>query len=427
MVENDIYNSKSKYENFKRDLDNFLIKPDHRPMVSGNSKFYCKNPVNLQYFKALFDKFEARDLSFVRRNRLIADMRLITHVISKDLSECEREDIDGIMRFINDLFSTRCKADFVLDIKYIWKILFPEKDEKGRIDDILVPYAVRHLKRRIDKSTEKLRKDRVSLEDFEKLVNYFNNDPKMQLFLTLAFESLSRPQELLYTKIEDIELHDNYAKIWISEHGKEGIKFLTCIDSYPYLIRWLDEHPFKKEKKCYLFIKYNKSKNQLTPKNINERIRTALNCLEIDKPVTCYSIKRNGVTCKRLRGCSDVEIQHMAGWTSTKMLKNYDLSEQEDTLKLQLIKKGLIKDKENKYPELKIEAKTCLYCGFNNKFTDEFCFNCKRLLDRDKLIEEEKKRAKADKVMDLLLQNEIFKEFFIKSLEELNNCSTPPK
>ena len=72
---------------------------------------------------------------------------------------------------------------------------------------------------------------------------------------------------------------------------------------------------------------------QMKPKNVNKMIRKACKDLQIDKPITCYSLKRNGVTMRRLRGESDVEIQHAARWTSTKQLKTYDLSSQDEAFK----------------------------------------------------------------------------------------------
>ena len=58
MAENDIYNSKSKYERFRDNLDKLLIPPDKRQgKYRSISKYYCKNIVNLEYYKILFNKF----------------------------------------------------------------------------------------------------------------------------------------------------------------------------------------------------------------------------------------------------------------------------------------------------------------------------------------------------------------------------------
>lgn len=80
-----------------------------------------------------------------------------------------------------------------------------------------------------------MRGDKLTFFEFERIVSYFSRDPIMQCYLMLAMESLGRPQEILFTKLKDVEICDNYAKVNISEHGKEGCGLLQCIDSYPYL------------------------------------------------------------------------------------------------------------------------------------------------------------------------------------------------
>ena len=216
MADNDIYNNEKKYINFLANLEKLLTKDKS----NYHRKYYCKNPVNLQYFKRMAKLFDRKDNSFIRRLRLFRTLLIVVHVCKKDLVLCDREDIDEILAFSHSVNkSSKSKEDFIKDVKYIWKSLFPEKDEKDRIDETITPYVIRHLSPKIEKSKEKLRNDRLTWEEFEKLLNYFNNDSKMQAFLTISLESLSRPQEILYTRIKDVEISDNYAKIIISEHG----------------------------------------------------------------------------------------------------------------------------------------------------------------------------------------------------------------
>lgn len=199
-----------------------------------------------------------------------------------------------------------------------------------------------------------------------------------------TFESLARPQELLWRKIKDLELHDNYALINISDHGKEGIGLLKCIDAYAYLVSWLNVHPYKNNPESFLLL--NEYGKQYKPVAINKHLRIACERLGINKPVTCYSLKRNGVTFMRLQGKTDVEIQHTARWTSTKQLKIYDMSEQRDTIKLELVKRGLIKpDEQTK--EYEPKTKPCLFCKALNKVTDVACVKCNRPLDRERIAE----------------------------------------
>lgn len=380
MAENDIYNNKKKYGQFKANLNQLLEKPPK----NSKRKYFCKNPANLQYFEKLFLAFEAKDVSYIRRVRLLQTLKLITYATETDLACATRIDINRIVSFMHSVYnSPKSKADFIKDVKHIWKNLFPDKDEKGREDETIVPYVVRHLSAKIDKSREKLRNDRLDFDEYENIVGYFSKDVRLQCYVTLAQESLGRPQEILYIKIRDIQLYDNYAKLYISEHGKEGCGFLLCIDSYPFLIKWLELHPFKNKPDAYLFITTTRQspQRQLTPYTINMHLRNACEALDIRKKITCYSLKRNGVTFRKARGESDVEIQHIARWTSTKQISTYDYTNQEDMLKRQLSRKGLLE------PEKSLNVKSpktiqCKFCNEFSGFTDKFCKSCKRPLHR---------------------------------------------
>jgi hypothetical protein len=218
MAENDIYNNQKRYENFISNIDKLTNKPTNR-----KQKYYCKNPINIQYFRILITYTEVKDLSYIRRLRVMQILKLITFITKKDLQECEREDINEIITFTHTTHKTvASKRDVIKDLKCIWKVLFPEKDQKGRIDESITPYVVRHLSRSVDKSKEKIRNDRLTYEEFQKIVHFFAHDKRIQAYLMLAFESLGRPQEILYTKIKDYEFHENFAKVWVCEHSKEG-------------------------------------------------------------------------------------------------------------------------------------------------------------------------------------------------------------
>ena len=379
MAEEDIYGSKEKYYRFIENLDNLLTSP---PPASGKGKrkYYCQNPENLRYFLTLHNHFESRDLSYSRRNRCFDIVRLVVHHAEKDLSKCSREDIDRIVSQAHQVYrSVESKRTFVAVIKRVWKVLFPELDERGRSDERLIPYVVRHLSGQVDKSKERMRNDRLTPEEYGRIVSFFSNDARMQAYITLAVESLGRPQEICYTTIRDVELHENYACVWVSSHGKEGIKFLQCVDSFPYVMRWLEQHPHRKDPGALLFLANGERDRPLTPSNINRKLRIACQKLGIEKSITAYSLKRNGVTFSRLRGDSDLEIQHKAGWTSTRQLKTYDLSTADDAFRLRLEKLGLVAAK--KADSLETAPRKCL-CGQLLGFSDSACRKCLRPVEK---------------------------------------------
>lgn len=397
MAEDDMYGNKAKYERIIANLESFVQKP------SGTGKYCCKSPKNLKYFEQLIQHFEMQDLSFIRRLRVLQVLKLITSVVEKDLVECDRDDINKVVAFSHTTHLTaESKRDFIKDLKRIWRVLFPERDHQGRVDETLTPYAVRHLSRKVDRSKVKLRNDRLTQEQFMNILNFFSQDPQIQAYLMLALESLGRPQEILYTKVKDYEFYDNWAKVWIREHGKEGPGFLQCIDAYPYVVEWYHKHPLKDKPEAFFFMKLGKRERfeQLKNTNINKRLKYACKELGIDKTVTCYSLKRNGVSFRRERGDTDMQIQHAARWTSTKQLQVYDMTNQDDALRLELKKRGL--GDSRAIPQQ--HTKVCLFCSHANGFTSDFCVNCKRPLDRKKVEEMAKMQEK-------MQHNEVLQRF----------------
>lgn len=389
MAEDDIYGSHKAYDKLVASIPTLA-----NSVLKGKQIYYCKNPKNLEYFKKLIVYFEVKDISYIRRGRVLKEMALITYATGRDLKECSRDDINEIMAFVHTRYKAiESKKEFVKNIKVIWKILFPEKDQLGRVDDTLTPYPVRHLTRKIDKSKEKLRNDRVNFEEIERLVKYFEREPKIQGYLTLALESLGRPQEILLRRIRNFEFYDSYAKVWITEHGKEGTGFLQSIDSYPYLQKWFQLHPLRDNPDAYFFINEgNRDKFEpMKPNYVNKRLKTACKDLGINKKITCYSLKRNGITFRRIRGDSDVQIQHAARWTSTRQLQVYDMSNQEDALRMELIKRGIVQARNSEEQQFQPKIKQCVFCNISNGFTAEFCNGCKRPLNREKIQEIAKK------------------------------------
>ena len=353
----------------------------------GMRRYYCRNPINLQYFPKLHRYFEAHDSSYIRRVRKLQVLLFVTTYIDKDLALSDRDDIDLVVAKGHSVNRTcSSKEDFLRSVKWLWKVLFPEVDEHGRVDDRIVPYPVRHLSPRVDRSLQRLRNERLTSEELARLVGFFSSDLRMQAYITLAFESLGRPQEICYTRIKDVELHENYGRVWVSSHGKEGIKFLHCIDSFPYLLRWYSRHPFQHDDRAFLFCAGKKSDKPLNPATINKHLHLACKRLGISKNVSAYSLKRNGVTFRRLRGDSDVEIQHVAGWTSTKQLQTYDLSTPEDAFHQQLARRGLASGRSK--PQGIAPPRTCS-CGATLGFADKVCPNCNHSTSASHHVREE--------------------------------------
>lgn len=356
-----------------------------------NRKYYIKNSGNLKYFSQLVKEFNFRDISFIRRIQFFKALRKTCSQTDKDLKDITRDDVKAIIASLNKVHKTAItRKDFINYNKTIWKIILPEKDLNGRPDDSIIPYSWR-IEINNDKSLQRDKADKFTPEEYARIQNSLSKDPRTQLFLALMYECLARPQELCYVNIEDVDLRDNYARIRIKEHGKEGTKTLQIIDSYFYLAEWLNHHPRRDDKESPLFITManNSRYERLSPKQSNKVLQRKLKELGIRKHITNYSFKRNGVTARYIAGEAAQNIQKIAGWTSTDQLHTYDLSSQEDFLKEELKRKGILKTEK---VQQNLSHKRCFFCNAVNPTGNSVCGNCKRPLDRENIMKEETKK-----------------------------------
>lgn len=390
----DIYDSKDKYIKIRSNLEKYLEKPKGKKKGLGKRKYSITNPANLKYFYILLARKDSQGISYINRIKYFNYLLKICHYSEKDLAELTREDVDQIVSQLKSNIKTANELrNTITYIQHIAKIIIPDKDAQGRIDETITPYAFRHLKSSVDKSRNK-KKEIPSLQDMQKVIQFFRQDIRTQAFIALAYESDVRPQELCYCKVKDFKKFDNYAKIYVSEHGKEGTKFLECLDSFPYVIKWYNEHPLREDPNAWLFVNLGDRNrhDQLKPHTINKHLRHA--CIKLGIPhMTCYDIKRAGITHQKLRGDSSEVIAHRAG-ISVERIKTYDYSKHEQSFKLHMIKTGRMKP-EDVPEELKPflpKNKRCGYCETNNGFADKICSTCKRPLFRDDIMAEEKRK-----------------------------------
>ena len=412
---NDIYHNQERYGKLVATIDTYTQHSDNKLR-----KYFIQNPSNLEHIKKLLRRKDSEGTSYVHRLKLWYHSLLFCHHTSKDFTQLAREDVDEALGQIRTILNASNTKRFIEDLRHIAKIVIPELDVKGRPDETIVPYAFRHLRAKIDPSRKKS-KSIPSPDEILNTIQHFRQDPRLQALLSLEYESLARPQELLYLKNEDVQLKDSHAVIHVREHGKEGVKMLQCIDSFPYVAKWHNEHPQRNKPDAYFFCNIgDRGKHgQLTPFTVNKHLRNAVKALNIQKKITMYGLKRAGVTHSRLRGDDDVSIQLRAGWTTTKQSHTYDYSKQEQTFKLELIKRGIIpRDQvEDEYKHLLPDSKKCVFCNHQNGLAESICENCKRPLDRESIL-----KAENDKDAKLA-QMEVTMERMARMMEKLSGES----
>jgi len=431
VAEEDTYGSKRKFHLLVQDYKLLALSRAERVQKLGqrrSGKYGVLNKRNLVYFPLLFDYCDLHDLSYQRRNKLASQLKFVLATTERFLGDIEekgdRTEINRVIAQAKRSMGPRSASDLVKDLKLLWNQFFPAKDEKGREDETQTPYVVRHLSDRIDPSKKRPREDRLTIDEYLRILEAFNHDPRTQFFIALIYESLGRPQAVLNLRMRDVKLFEQYAEIRAPK-GKEGPQLLQCIDSYSYLFKLLASHPRRNDPDAPLFMNLgsNKRFDRMTPPNMNKKIRECCIRLGIQKKITCYSFKRNGVSNLRLDGVSDKSIQARAGWVNTRQLQTYDLAGQDEAYLQRLIQEGIVKPDE----KTKIFAPTkkkCMFCGHVNGVSDRNCYNCTRLLSRED-IEAEAKRH--DEELDGMRQQLAFVQMGLQELQSIKQLKKKVK
>ncbi len=242
--------------------------------------------------------------------------------------------------------------------------------------------------------------------------------PRDRCYHAIEIDIAARPHEVLGLKIKDIEFVNEeadggrYARIVVN--GKTGQRALVLIDSLPYVIQWISNHPQGSNREAVLlpnlrtgkavqvnamFIAYRRYKEFFTsllssenvPNDDKAKIRELLK-----KPWNPYVLRHSAITEKSGLLSSDSKLRQFAGWTVTSNMnrKYVHLSGGESTEEL-LRAKGIVKGDKRSIDILKPKQCPNPNCREPNKPDAQFCFKCNFIMSfeaHQKSIEEGEKK-----------------------------------
>ncbi len=216
---------------------------------------------------AEFQDFLFAGSKAIRVAKLSSQMRLICKWINTDLNlkkTLDRVTDKDVMRLVAHISQLEGRSDVtksdyrrVLKQFYRW---FKKEDsrliskdeirkvEATRLYDYLeteVPTGCRQ--RQVDSKTV------LTDEDIVKVVEKGCKKPKDKAFISVLHETGVRAAEFLNLKIGDFVVKDGYAEINIPD-GKTGKRIVYIHNSLPYLLKYLDVHPFKDNPNSYIWI-----------------------------------------------------------------------------------------------------------------------------------------------------------------------------
>ncbi len=129
------------------------------------------------------------------------------------------------------------------------------------------------------------------------------------------YESACRISEFIGIKIKDVMFDNSGCRIRVS--GKTGPRNIRLIDSAPYFLKWLEEHPYKSDSEKYLFINFatNFYGEQLNDRTLRKKIKTLAKRAGIRKNVFPHLFRHSRLTwLAQNESFNEAHLKIFAGW-----------------------------------------------------------------------------------------------------------------
>ena len=251
----------------------------------------------------------------------------------------------------------------------------------------------------------------------------------------MAIDMSARPHEILNLRIKDIKFYINdegipYAEVRIT-NGKTGSRTVPLIDSLPYLKEYLspslsssdesNHHPNSSNPNSWLFVSTgNNHGSKLTYDGLATRYEyyrkkyfpsllrddtipnydKALIKNMLTKPWNLYVFRYSALT-EKSQFLTEAVLRSHAGWTMSSKMPQVYIHLSNESSKILLQKRGIIKTEDKEMPSL--QSKPCPNCLEPNKPDgSKFCIKCKLVLSYDEYNETiEGKQRRANEILKL--------------------------
>jgi integrase len=220
--------------------------------------------------------------------------------------------------------------------------------------------------------------------EIKQLINTANH-PRDKALISILFDLAVERKTIREMNIGDIEITP---EVYITVNGKKrGIRQkrrLKCITSAPYVVAWLDNHPYKNQPDKPFFIRF--SPHNYGMRVSNNFVYNTLQLLSkrtgINKKIRPHLIRHSALTNLYRRGYRGVHLQRFAGWTSGAMEQRYvNLADEEIDAEREMALNGSPPEIEKIQPS-DLMSLECPRCKHKNPATNHYCQKCWLPLNR---------------------------------------------
>lgn len=343
-----------------------------------------------------------------KTERYVYDCFNFAKMIKRRLDTLSKDELQEFVAMIEmNQWSPNTKHCFKIMIRKFYRFV------EGITEKGVYPEKVRWLKTNVKNCKQKLPSELLNESEIERMINSTDNK-RDKAFISVLYETGCRIGEIGHLKIKEIEFDEYGARLNVL--GKTGARIIRIVQSSPYLLEWINNHPLKDNPDTFVWIGKT-TKKLLSYGRLTDIIKKLGKRAGIKKRVHAHLFRHSRATY--LAGyLTEAQMKKYLGWAqASKMAGVYvhlNGKETEDAiLKLHGIKK------EEQKEESKLKPKTCSRCKTINESTNKNCKHCGLILDEKKAqetIQKDIERDRADNIMNQLVKDPEILELIKKKL-----------
>lgn len=250
----------------------------------------------------------------------------------------------------------------------------------------------------------------------EEINSLLDNMPRaMDRCLVMTFLEGLRLNEARNVKIKDIVDKETHMVIYITV-SKSKKRPVPVINSVPFIVEWLNQHPDRKNPNAFLFShKRNGKILQYSQRGLQLIIQRNNNLTKRIYP----HLFRHTSASNDYGNLNEKLMMQKYGWKTRAMIDRYahlkDSSLEESILELH----GIIPEKEKEETIKIVENKECPRCKLVNPSSNLFCSRCGCALDIKTIIEHKEIAMELEELVKKLNFKNYIDELFEKKFQEL--------
>jgi len=338
----------------------------------------------------------------------------ISRLINKPFLEVRKNDIVCVVKEIESRnYSDWTKRDYKIIIKRFFKWLRQTED---------YPEEVGWIKAKV-RNNNMFPEELLTEDEVKEMVEVASN-PRDRAFILILYESGCRIGEILSLRIRNVQFDEYGAQLIVN--GKTGGRRVRILLSQAELASWMNIHPLRNDPNAPLWITLgtNSRNSILKYRTACEILKETARRAGIRKRVYPHLFRHSRATYLA-NYLTEAQMKQFFGWAQgSKMAATYVHLSGRDVDKALLKLHGIeLEQTEN---EARLKVVSCARCGEKNSPTSKFCMRCGAPLSLKTTLKLDEVRAKADKLISILIKDPNILDQLLSNIEKLekHRCFT---